>query len=100
MIINQMLSLHEMESIKSPTRKIRTQLEILLHSKKCVSQPCDVANCGEFKSVLLHMDHCKEGRACQVSSLVIQRNEYLFKIVINTGYCMERWKTIVQTTIV
>ncbi|XP_063689467.1 mucin-2-like isoform X2 [Bolinopsis microptera] len=54
-----------MESIKSPTRKIRTQLEILLHSKKCVSQPCDVANCGEFKSVLLHMDTCKEGRACQ-----------------------------------
>ncbi|KAL5271327.1 hypothetical protein ACHWQZ_G001833 [Mnemiopsis leidyi] len=54
-----------MESIKSPTRKIRSQLEILLHSKKCTAQPCNVTNCGEFKSVLLHMNSCKEGRACQ-----------------------------------
>ena len=61
-----MCSAHDMESIKSPTRKIRSHLEILLHSKKCTTQPCDVVNCGEFKSVLLHMISCKEGRACQV----------------------------------
>ena len=57
----------KMESIKSPTRQIRSQLEALLHCKKCFTQPCATLNCEEFKAVIVHMEACKEGRACQAS---------------------------------
>ena len=54
-----------MESIKSPTRQIRCQLEVLLHCRKCFTSSCPYPKCAEFKEVLQHLNICRDGRACQ-----------------------------------